>query len=699
MHPLVEVALVNAVMATVLALLAAVVGWCFRRPALTHVLWLLVLVKLITPPVWQVPMLERDWVSRPVVAFGVMLDLSLTDSRSSLSELSTEPSDPTEPQTAAVRVRPRALPAVQSKTPKLPRSWMLFAWMWLRTEHGQRITTGGLLVAWGLGAITWFVIQGWRCLLFQKAMGSGRAAPIEVQEQLAKLATRCGCSQPPQVWLMPGALSPMLWSMGRSTRLIFPEALLDRLNVVSRETLITHELAHYQRGDHWVRIVSLFATGLFWWHPVAWWARHMIEAAEEECCDAWVVTRGAAAPRRYAEAILETVDFMAERRCRVPPLGTGLGQLPFLRQRLIWIMRGPRRQDFSRVGRMICVTLAVSLPFQPTWLAARPAVSSPATAVPDARFEGGSILESPATTADSPDWLDAHNLTVVRSGSLPLYGPAGEIAVASGDQRFVVFIGAARQWLVDRTLERAVDLSPHRIRTVTFAADNLSFVTGGLDGVVRLWNAETFTEVSVWQGSSGPINSVAISPDSTWIASGSRDGVVRLWQIGATPKVRELPREAASVSCVRFSADGHRLAVTVGDSASPTGGRIVVWNTNDWTERTSMNWNQPTSAVAFGRDGRSLFSGDWQGRVARWNVETGELLGFVEGQQVVIAAAEISPETSRLADIAVPDLPLNFLVGDAAQDEQVKSLWDQLTRRASVFKKPLKPSKGSLPLP
>ncbi len=698
MHPLVEVALVNAVMATVLALLAAVVGWCFRRPALTHVLWLLVLVKLITPPVWRVPMLERDWVSRPVAAFSVMLDLSLTDPPS-LPEMSTEPSDPTEPQTSTVRVRPRALPVAHTKTLKWPRSWMLFAWTWLRTENGQRIVTTGLLVAWGLGAVVWFVIQSWRCLLFQKAMRHGRAAPREVQEQLARLAARSGCSQAPQVWLMPGALSPMLWSMGRSTRLIFPAALLDRLDVVSRETLLAHELAHYQRGDHWVRFVSLLATGLFWWHPVAWWARHMIEASEEECCDAWVVTRGAAAPRRYAEAILETVDFMSERHCRVPPLGTGLGQLPFLRQRLIWIMRGPRRQDFSRVGRVLCVILAVSLPFQPTWLAARPAVSASATAVPDPRFEGGTILEQPATTAGSPELPDTHNLAVIQTGSVPLLGPAGEIAIASGDQRFVVFIGAARQWLVDRTLERAVDLSPYRIRTATFAADGLAFVTGGLDGVVRRWDAETFTDSSVYQGSPVPINSVAISPDSSWIASGSRDGVVRLWQMGATPLARELPREAGPVSCVRFSADGHSLAVTVGDSAATTGGRIVIWNTSDWTERTSMNWNQPTSTVAFGRDGRSLFSGDWQGRVARWNAETGELLGFVEGQQAVIAASEISPETSRLADIAVPDLPLKFLVGDAVQDENVKSLWDQLTKRASVFKRSFKPSKDSIPLP
>src|SRR5262249_31705060 len=50
----------NAVAATVLALLAAIVGRVVRRPALTHALWLLVLVKLVTPPL---RVLEFEWPS------------------------------------------------------------------------------------------------------------------------------------------------------------------------------------------------------------------------------------------------------------------------------------------------------------------------------------------------------------------------------------------------------------------------------------------------------------------------------------------------------------------------------------------------------------------------------------------------------------------------------------------------------------
>src|SRR5438552_1447607 len=43
-------------MAAILALLAAAIGRLCRRPALTHALWVLVLIKLLTPPLWKLPM-------------------------------------------------------------------------------------------------------------------------------------------------------------------------------------------------------------------------------------------------------------------------------------------------------------------------------------------------------------------------------------------------------------------------------------------------------------------------------------------------------------------------------------------------------------------------------------------------------------------------------------------------------------------
>ena len=55
MKELLELAVSNAVAATALALVAAGAGRGCRRPALGHALWLLVLLKLVTPPRVRVP--------------------------------------------------------------------------------------------------------------------------------------------------------------------------------------------------------------------------------------------------------------------------------------------------------------------------------------------------------------------------------------------------------------------------------------------------------------------------------------------------------------------------------------------------------------------------------------------------------------------------------------------------------------------
>src|SRR5688572_30308419 len=55
MTTLLEIGLVNAATATVLALVAAAASLLCRRPAIVYCLWLLVLVKLVSPPLVRLP--------------------------------------------------------------------------------------------------------------------------------------------------------------------------------------------------------------------------------------------------------------------------------------------------------------------------------------------------------------------------------------------------------------------------------------------------------------------------------------------------------------------------------------------------------------------------------------------------------------------------------------------------------------------
>src|SRR5437868_6658575 len=60
-----HVALANLAVATLLAVLAVLAGRFSRRPALVHSLWLLVLLKMITPPL--VPLRIIPWPEQPAV--------------------------------------------------------------------------------------------------------------------------------------------------------------------------------------------------------------------------------------------------------------------------------------------------------------------------------------------------------------------------------------------------------------------------------------------------------------------------------------------------------------------------------------------------------------------------------------------------------------------------------------------------------
>ncbi len=657
MHSYIEIAVINALVVIPLALVAALAGRLFRRPVLTHLLWVLVLVKLVTPPIWQIPLIDRDWVtaqSRQILP-AIVFEIDRIEFGQQLPGPvnATESFSPSKP-------RPRTLAARNNRFAANRPTMMAVLLKRVRSEDFPDLVLVSLLLIWSFGSLIWFAVQGFRCIRFRMALGNGAAAGSELQRFADQMARCLGLSHSPTVWLMPGVMSPMLWGTGQSALLIFPEQLLDRLDMDATGTLLTHEISHFRRRDHWVRIVALMATGFFWWHPVVWWARREIEAVEEECCDALVVKAAAAPAKRYAEAILEAVDFLAESRLRLPPLATGLGQVPFLRQRLTWIMRGPRRQDIGYCGKLLCLSLACTLPFQPSWLAAHTSTPLPARlpATPAGRIEATPVLVPPTTSG-----AETGLVQTPAESSLKQYESVAatskrrfEVQSHSSDGRYAVLGNKTAQSLLDLETGREFDLNDYGILAMAFAPNTHRFVTVGIDSVLRVWNAETTEVEKAWNIPVAAAKSVDISPNADWIATGGRDGIVRIWVAESAEPICEFPRELAPVNCVRISPDGQLLAVATGDWMTPQSGRIALIETAQWTERISMNWNSPSAAVAFRADGQSLMSGDWQGRIARWSLSTGELLGLSDGYKDLIPAAEFSPNGSTLAEIEVTDL-------------------------------------------
>jgi len=58
------------------------------------------------------------------------------------------------------------------------------------------------------------------------------------------------------------------------------------------ETILTHECAHIARRDNLLGVFESIAGCALWFHPLAWMARRVLDAAREEACDAIVLASG-----------------------------------------------------------------------------------------------------------------------------------------------------------------------------------------------------------------------------------------------------------------------------------------------------------------------------------------------------------------------------------------------------------------------
>jgi len=432
MHPLLDVALRNAGMAALLAVLAAVVGSFSSRPALKHSLWLLVLLKLVTPPVVSIPIAWPSFsvpradsapsVGRSAVAWAKPSDdpeqnVDLIAPETEVGTLLPPPPEdftrPASPDT----VEQRAAEAV-------PFDRQLVEQGGADAEHHAAPLSWSSIIAfvWLAGSACWFAVSLIRIERFQRSLRCVRPAPDRLREQAEQMALRMGLSHCPSIWLAPGRISPLLWALGGPPRLFIPTVLWDRLNEDQRETLLAHELAHLRRGDHWVRGLELLVTGLYWWHPVVWWASRELREAEERCCDAWVVWALPDSTRAYATALVETVDFLSETQIALPASASGIGHVPDLRRRLTMIMRGTTPKALSWAGFLAVIGLAAFLlPIWPTEAQSQDGPNDPLPRLDrprdSARMAGALVLQrdNPRTDEPSNDLPDQANAELRRA--------------------------------------------------------------------------------------------------------------------------------------------------------------------------------------------------------------------------------------------------------------------------------------------
>jgi hypothetical protein len=461
----------------------------------------------------------------------------------------------------------------------------------------------------------------------------------------------------------------MLWGVGRRVQLIFPAGLNGRLTQEEVDSLLLHELGHYARGDHWVRVLELCCRVALWWHPLVWISIGQIGQVEEHCCDAWVVSRQSGSQRSYAEALLTTIDFLNEQYVLTPPAASGLGDARLLRQRLVQIMAGTtspapsasaRRFAWGIGGALLLVHPAfgtISLPSLPSFPMAR-LVDRTMTATSATSDAENNRVEPPAVDPAQVSVAPARQVPNLE----PLLPPATLWATATspnGAYRIEARTGR-RMALIQVASARRMDLSSYRITCVAFRPEARSFFTGDEEGHLREWSSETGEILRWWKGHLKEISSLHVSPDGARLASGSLDGLVKIWQTEDLAEESSQQWRQDVVSCVRWSPSGRQLAVSVGGWSESVHPELIVWTpksaeSEETTQR--MELEQAAGAIAWLLDEDRLLTAAWDGRTTVWNTEAGTQLAVTLVRKEEVSAAAWCAECPLTWRFLQEDLP------------------------------------------
>jgi WD40 repeat protein len=172
--------------------------------------------------------------------------------------------------------------------------------------------------------------------------------------------------------------------------------------------------------------------------------------------------------------------------------------------------------------------------------------------------------------------------------------------------------------------------------------DGKRAATGGIEGVVRVWRAETgvLENELLPAGARSPVTSVAFSADGSHVvaASGARTTV---WSLG-TKSSRVLQSQEKDVWAVAFSPDGQRVAT--GD----VDGIVRLWSLGSGGALELSGHEGAITSLAFSSDGRWLVtaSEDETGRI--WDAGTGRAVAELRGHDGLVLSATFAPDANAV---------------------------------------------------
>lgn len=282
-------------------------------PQFKSLLWSLVFVRLIIPPLFLLPTSAGAWGP---------------DLYEAARNLLTQ-AEAAAPVDVAINVTHR--PLIEGMAFSMEEA------VPSRFDYGKMC-----ILAWVLGVFCFFFLGAISHLATWRLIRSGSTPSRDIQNLFAECRLAIGLRKKVRLKIVQKPSLPMVCGMVRPI-VILPATLAESLDRDELRSVFLHELMHVQRADVYRHAAEWFVCVLHFFNPVVWIARRSASLAREAACDDDVMLSGASSPRLYARSLLRVCEALPER-----PMW-----------RTAWVAMAEKRSDASiRLKRVLDPSVA-----------------------------------------------------------------------------------------------------------------------------------------------------------------------------------------------------------------------------------------------------------------------------------------------------------------------------------------------------
>jgi beta-lactamase regulating signal transducer with metallopeptidase domain len=269
------------------------------RPHLACALWLVVLLKCVTPPLVSSPSGIFCWLQRTEPVAGEETVLA-----------AAKYAAPVEPDGDAIVVRaspvvaapplplqnvPTSLTPAETHTPVQKPGW---SWPTLLLAGALAWLAGTIIYA-AVALARWHVC--WRKLCRTRQIEDPRLAGL-----VAELCRRLAVRRKVRLLITESPLGPAVVGLVRPT-IVLPAAIVREKLPAELAPLLAHELIHIRRGDLWIGLLQTLAVASWWFHPLVRLASRLVTREAERCCDEETIAHLGCDPAAYARSLLDVL--------------------------------------------------------------------------------------------------------------------------------------------------------------------------------------------------------------------------------------------------------------------------------------------------------------------------------------------------------------------------------------------------------